>query len=53
MPKHNNQLHNQNEEKEKRAAELALANEELAFQNEEKGEGFELGPEIFGSVFRR
>ncbi|MEO6291739.1 MAG: EAL domain-containing protein, partial [Burkholderiaceae bacterium] len=27
----------QNEEKEKRAAELVIANEELAFQNEEKG----------------
>ena len=36
MPKRTNQLHNQNEEKEKRAAELVLANKELAFQNEEK-----------------
>ena len=31
-----NQLHNQNEKKEKRAAELALANQELRYQNEEK-----------------
>jgi putative nucleotidyltransferase with HDIG domain len=36
MPKQANQLHNQNEEKEKRAAELVLANEELFYQNEEK-----------------
>ncbi len=36
MPKHTNQLRNQMEEKEKRAAELILANKELAFQNEEK-----------------
>jgi HD-GYP domain-containing protein (c-di-GMP phosphodiesterase class II) len=36
MPKRTNQLHNQNEEKEKRAAELVIANQELLFQNEEK-----------------
>jgi putative nucleotidyltransferase with HDIG domain len=36
MPKHTNQLHNQNEGKEKQAAELVLANKELAFQNEER-----------------
>jgi HD-GYP domain-containing protein (c-di-GMP phosphodiesterase class II) len=36
MPKHTDQLHYQNEEKEKLAAELVLANKELAFQNEEK-----------------
>ena len=36
MPKHTNQPHNPNEEKEKQAAELILANKELAFQNEEK-----------------
>jgi HD-GYP domain-containing protein (c-di-GMP phosphodiesterase class II) len=36
LPKQINQLHKQNEEKEKRAAELVLANRELAFQNEEK-----------------
>jgi HD-GYP domain-containing protein (c-di-GMP phosphodiesterase class II) len=36
MPKHPSDLHNQNEEKKKRAAELAIANKELAFQNNEK-----------------
>ena len=36
MPKYTNQPHNQNDEKEKQAAELALANQELLFQNEEK-----------------
>jgi HD-GYP domain-containing protein (c-di-GMP phosphodiesterase class II) len=36
MPKQTNSPHNQVEEKEKRAAELAIANKELAFQNEEK-----------------
>jgi HD-GYP domain-containing protein (c-di-GMP phosphodiesterase class II) len=36
MPKPTDHLHNQKEEKEKRAAELAIANRELAFQNEEK-----------------
>ena len=36
MPTHTNSLHNQIEEKEKRVAELAIANKELAFQNEEK-----------------
>ena len=36
MPKHTDQLHNQNEEKGKRAAELVLAYQELAYQNEEK-----------------
>ncbi|MBW6487662.1 HD domain-containing phosphohydrolase [Sulfurimonas sp.] len=36
MPKHTNSLHNQNQEKEKRADELIIANKELAFQNEEK-----------------
>jgi len=33
---HTNELAFQNEEKEKRAAELLIANKELAFQNEEK-----------------
>ncbi len=36
MPKHTNQLHNPNKEKENLAAELLLANKELAFLNEEK-----------------
>ena len=36
MLKHTNQLHNQNKEKEKRAAELVVANKELVFQNKEK-----------------
>ena len=36
MPKYTKKLHNQNEEKEKRAAELVLANQELVHQNGEK-----------------
>ena len=36
MHKNNNHLNNQTQEKEKRAAELVIANKELAFQNEEK-----------------
>ena len=36
MTKHINQLQNQNKEKEKRAAELVIANQELLFQNKEK-----------------
>ena len=36
MPKHTNQLHNQNKEKEKQAAELVVANKKLLFQSKEK-----------------
>src|SRR3989339_89859 len=36
MPRHTHQPHNKNDTMEKRAAELAVANQELLFQNEEK-----------------
>lgn len=35
MPKYTNPLHNQNEEKEKRAAELSILYEELSFTHEQ------------------
>lgn len=43
----------QNEEKDKRAAELGIANKELAFQNEEKEKRAECGQhEIVAGVIQ-